>query len=251
MNNKYEILENDYIIKNGIKFNRIRALKNFGDVRAGDLGGYIQREYNLSQEGNSWIYDKSIVYQHAKVSDNAKIKGECFVSSNARIKDNAIIMGNCLISGDTRIGENARIFDNVDIHGKASVLGNAKIYDSTKICGQALICDSAIITGNSLIYGITRISGNTIIENMKIHTGYIDYSIKDNDINNLIVLFTHDNTITAVKTTNDVIFLNINSYIIDLDTFKKQISDDTLIPKLKHKSNLLSKDINYIESLLR
>jgi len=36
---------------------RIRALKDFGDVKKGDIGGYIQSKSNLSQEGNVWIYD--------------------------------------------------------------------------------------------------------------------------------------------------------------------------------------------------
>lgn len=31
---------------------QIKALKDFNDVKAGDLGGYVASEDNLSQEGN-------------------------------------------------------------------------------------------------------------------------------------------------------------------------------------------------------
>ena len=41
---------------------RIRALKDFGDVKAGDLGGYVNSEENLSHEGNCWIYDDAKIY---------------------------------------------------------------------------------------------------------------------------------------------------------------------------------------------
>ena len=40
---------------------RIKALKDFGDVKAGDLGGYIEDYKNLSHDGNCWIYDNAKV----------------------------------------------------------------------------------------------------------------------------------------------------------------------------------------------
>ena len=44
---KYELTEN-YIIFNGKKLFQIKALISFGDVKPGDLGGYIEKESNLS-----------------------------------------------------------------------------------------------------------------------------------------------------------------------------------------------------------
>lgn len=34
---------------------RIRALKSFGSVKSGDLGGYVQSEDNLSHSGRCWF----------------------------------------------------------------------------------------------------------------------------------------------------------------------------------------------------
>ena len=41
----------------GIALHRIQALKDFGDVKKGDFGGWVEKEENLSQEGNCWIYE--------------------------------------------------------------------------------------------------------------------------------------------------------------------------------------------------
>ena len=39
-----------------ITVRRIRATIAFGVVKAGDLGGWIEKEENLSQEGDAWVY---------------------------------------------------------------------------------------------------------------------------------------------------------------------------------------------------
>ncbi len=56
----------------GRKLFRIKALISFGDVKAGDLGGYIEKESNLSHDGNAWVYGNARVYGDA---DYICIKG--------------------------------------------------------------------------------------------------------------------------------------------------------------------------------
>ena len=34
---------------------RICALKNFGDVKKGEFGGFVESESNLSQKNNAWV----------------------------------------------------------------------------------------------------------------------------------------------------------------------------------------------------
>ena len=59
----------------GKKLFRIKALIAFGNVEAGELGGYIEKEENLDQSGNAWVYGNAKVYGDAKVSGNAKVYG--------------------------------------------------------------------------------------------------------------------------------------------------------------------------------
>lgn len=64
MNKKYE-MTSIAIEWQGRKLYRIKALKSFGNVKAGDIGGYIENESNLSQTGNAWVYDEAKVYDEA------------------------------------------------------------------------------------------------------------------------------------------------------------------------------------------
>lgn len=66
---KFE-LTTDRIEENGTTLYRIKALIDFGDVKAGELGGYVEKETNLSQYGNAWVYD-AWVFDNAQVSGNA------------------------------------------------------------------------------------------------------------------------------------------------------------------------------------
>ena len=79
----------------GRKLFRIKALISFGDVTAGDLGGYVEKEENLSHDGNAWVFG------NAKVSDNAKVSGEARVSGNAEVSGNAWVFGEARVSGNT------------------------------------------------------------------------------------------------------------------------------------------------------
>lgn len=49
----------------GVKLHRIKALISFGAVVAGELGGWIEKEENLSQYGNAWVSGNAEVYGNA------------------------------------------------------------------------------------------------------------------------------------------------------------------------------------------
>ena len=74
MNKKYELLVDDTITFFGWKLFRIKALISFGSVEAGELGGYVAKEGNLSHEGNAWVYDNARVYGDAEVCGDARVK---------------------------------------------------------------------------------------------------------------------------------------------------------------------------------
>lgn len=73
----------------GVLLHRIKAMRDFGDVKAGDLGGWIEKKANLSQEGDSWVYEKAKVYGNAEISGNAEIRGKARVYDDAEILNNA------------------------------------------------------------------------------------------------------------------------------------------------------------------
>ena len=60
---------------------QIEALCDFGDVKKGELGGWIEKEENLDQEGDAWV------------SGNARVYGDALVSGNAWVYGNALVSG--------------------------------------------------------------------------------------------------------------------------------------------------------------
>lgn len=75
---KYKILPITKVAR-GVTVYQIQAIKSFADVTAGDLGGFIEVEDCLSQDGDCWVYPDGIVLERARVYDDAKlIKGLLF-----------------------------------------------------------------------------------------------------------------------------------------------------------------------------
>ena len=73
---KYELTSETKVI-NGVKLHQIKALNSFGNIKEGDLGGWIESEKNLSQDGNAKVYD------NAKVGENAEVSGTIVVCETA------------------------------------------------------------------------------------------------------------------------------------------------------------------------
>ena len=65
---------------------RIKALCNFSNVKAGKLGGWIEKKENLSQFCSCWIGDSAIVCDSAEVCDSAIVCGSAEVHGYAIIK---------------------------------------------------------------------------------------------------------------------------------------------------------------------
>ena len=114
MNKKYELTKKSYEIDD-VFFFQIRALRSFGNIKKGELGGWVENENNLSHKGDCWISDDAQVFDTAQVSDHAQISGNVQISDNARIFGNAWIFDSVKISGDAQISGNAWISGNVKI----------------------------------------------------------------------------------------------------------------------------------------
>ena len=96
---KYELTA-EFIEKWGKKLFRIKALISFGNVEAGEFGGYIEKEDNLAQDGNAWVYGNAWVCGNARVSDNAWVYGNAWVCGNAEVYGNARVCGDAEVSGN-------------------------------------------------------------------------------------------------------------------------------------------------------
>lgn len=184
---KYEFTrETKELVLLGVTLHRIRALvdivdEQYSTIKAGTLGGWIEKEENLSQENGCWIHDDAFVYDNAKVYGNARIRDNACVYGNAEVydyarihgkacvRDNAKIYGDACVFGDARIRGKAKIYDNAEVYDNAKVYDNAEIACKARIENHAQIYDNAkirgtaVISANAQIYGNANISGNTYI----------------------------------------------------------------------------------------
>lgn len=133
---KYNITNNSMDITEcgkTITVYQIRAKEDFGDVCEGDLGGWVESEENLSQEGDCWLYDDAIACLGSVVRGNAKMY------DYSMVKDKSIVEGN------------ARIYGNVDISNKCIIGGNAVLGDDIVVCDNTTISENYVIKGNTFI----------------------------------------------------------------------------------------------------
>lgn len=163
---KYELTNDTKTTADGKVLHRICASRDFGNVRRGNFGGFVESEKNLSHDGSVWIYNKAVVRDHAVTY------GKVIVADQAVIRQKAFLSGNVVVCGHAVIGGQASLLDNVKVFGRAKVCenamlqdqviigGRAKIVGHSKICGQVVIGDKVVISGKAVVGGDVGIYGN-------------------------------------------------------------------------------------------
>lgn len=112
---------------------RIRALKDFRGIKAGELGGWIQKEGNLDQQGLCWVADEACVMDNAWVTGNAK------VCDFAQVQGNATVGGRAFVCGRAYVEDDAFVYDN------------AVVLDMSTVCGKAKVKRDTILEGTSTV----------------------------------------------------------------------------------------------------
>ena len=166
----------------GHTLHRIRAVRSFGSVKKGDLGGWIESENNLSHMGDCWVSGDALVYgearvcERAKVYENALVYGNAFVCGdakvfgNAQVYDKAYLLRNAEVYGNAAVFDNARVSGNAKVYGYAQVYGDAwvyweaQVYGSARVYGDAQVYGNATICGYASVYGLAVIMGDAKVE---------------------------------------------------------------------------------------
>ena len=120
MEKKY-ILTDEAVEHLGHTLHRIQAVKDFGIVSAGTLGGFIESEKNLSHDCDAWVSGDAMVY------------GDAWVFGDARVYGNASVHGDAMVYGDARVYGDASVFGDARVYGDARVSGEAKIHEPSDI----------------------------------------------------------------------------------------------------------------------
>lgn len=173
---KYELTD-ETIVVDGHTLHRIRYSN-------GVLGGFIESEANLSQEGGCMVLDEAMVYGDARVfadalvSGNAQVYGFCMIcalrtgadillefSRSPKIYGRARIAGNAKVArvvsvfDDACISGNARVYSSMDGVAMASPSEPIHVYGSAKIFGKAGVRGRAQVFGHAQVYGKAKVLG--------------------------------------------------------------------------------------------
>ena len=147
---------------------RIRALRDVGiEVRAGDLGGFVEGEHNLSQKEDdaSWIFGDAIAAGSASVDENSCLRDEAIIcgqayvsqraslSGHARAEDSAYIRG-AVMSEEARAAGTAMVLDVKDKGKFPKLSGQSVVYGT--VAGAVEVTGTAVILWEETIRNTSR-----------------------------------------------------------------------------------------------
>lgn len=119
MERKFELVEGMSTMVGNKKLYRIAAIRDFGKVKAGAIGGYVDSEMALSQMGDCWIADEAMVYGGARIEGDAVVYDEAVVSGAVIISDYVRVDGDAKIQNHSdyciTIGGNIHIASGAHI----------------------------------------------------------------------------------------------------------------------------------------
>lgn len=254
MEKKYELVKDDSIIIGSSWLYRIRALKNIQTsalgIRSGDLGGYVESEKNLSQDGTCWVHGNAMVYEEAIVFENA------IVADNAIVRGSAHIYGDSVVKSRSNVRDFAKIHEDVLISGDsiisdyAEVYGESVVKEHAYVSGHSSVCEDAVISGNADVHGNAQICGTVYLNgNAKISLIGL---IKDNSDYACVSGFGSINRTTTFYLSVDrkTILVNCGCFEGTINEFRKRVNqtypDDEIGQEYLDLADLMEKRFSRI-----
>jgi carbonic anhydrase/acetyltransferase-like protein (isoleucine patch superfamily) len=199
---------------------RIRALKDLkGEngflIKAGDLGGYIESETNLSHFGTSWVHPDAVVYGNSEVKDDAQLMDSSILRYKSTLKDKAIVDGASIVQSSS------------------IVMGTAQVRNSV-LNGNVVVGAKAVISNTPQVLKNTRIFGCSFIKKVN-HAMFFELPVP--------MTFTvtiHDEIQTAI-TVNEKPYIFVGT--------KDERMIDQLFPKQEHK-DIFMLNYHFFEELV-
>lgn len=118
MKKRYELTDEKIEVLGRTLF-RVRALEMFPSrglvIKPGDLGGFVESENNLDQEGFAWVSGSACIFENAQVSGSAlvsrdawvfggaKVGGRVWICDDARVSGSAWLLGDRWVKNDTQL----------------------------------------------------------------------------------------------------------------------------------------------------
>ena len=149
--NKYSFTSEKVTLADGTVLRRIVALRDIPrhGVKRGDVGGWLEKEENLSQYGDAWVYG------------NARVLGDAWVGGNAWVLGDARVYGNARVYGEARVSGNAWVLGEAWVYGKAKLFGTAEVAGSVYLRYGSARAPLTLRKTIAMSLGITPSRGGT------------------------------------------------------------------------------------------
>lgn len=166
MNEKYEITD---IAHGKYPFlHRIRALRDIGkEVKAGDLGGFVEHEGNLSiePEDDAWIFDDAIAAGHSVVDRGSVLRRRAIVCGCAYVSHGSVLFGDARAEDDAYL-RGATMWRNARASGYAMVLASQEHPDrAPRLSGRCVVYGKVEgdvhLLGDAVVIGGEEVCNNT------------------------------------------------------------------------------------------
>ena len=107
-------------------------------IKAGDFGGWVESEDNLSQEGTAWVDRNAIVIGKSVVKDDAWVGG-----SKTIIRGGAVVRDNAIVFSDSNQRYRADVIGEILVRGYSKIMASIKGEGAIK---NRLIKRPAVVT---------------------------------------------------------------------------------------------------------
>lgn len=154
-NTKYEITNTEHIEYPWL--HRIRALRPVGvQVQAGELGGFVESEDNLSFEpgDDAWVFDDAIACGNARVRKGGELHDEAIARDSALVMEQSVLSGHAVVEDEAMVRA-ATVTENAHVSGFGVVAAMPNTHS------RPLLAANAVVYGS--IYGGFGIGKDAVI----------------------------------------------------------------------------------------
>ena len=221
---KYE-LTNITMDFEGEKLYRIKALKDFKDVKKGDLGGWVSNEDNLSQYGDCWIYDEAKCTGNSRMYRNSAMYGYSEMHDNSVMYGDSKMYGYSEMHGDSAMHGNSSMYDNSAMYDDSEMYDNTKMHDNTEMHDNSRMCCYSIMHDDSAMYNDSEMHDNSRMYNDSILKNNEKlYGKLINKVDDFIEIYNKEGRIVTCVLKDKNILYNIGC--------QKEIDEKTFIDRI-------------------
>lgn len=148
---KFELVDDDTVVVDGVTLYRVRAVRDFGGtrrgrrvvVKRGELGGYVASEDCLSQEGLAWVYSE------AKIVDG-------YVTGSSSLFGRSVLKGGGRLVYDVELRDDVMVDGQVVLNGVITLRDRVKMLGTIRVSGIDVTFRDDVVSSGSADFTVNN-----------------------------------------------------------------------------------------------